>query len=302
MWGLGGFRGTGPPDADPDLLEAMRLEHAGGAAFPAPGGGGAMTTPVQEWDMVVAGRCDDTAGVGGGVEGPGGGGGGRRRIPDWRELLRAEELAAAVDVAEGEEKTEGQAAALTGAEIVAIVLYTGPMVRPRPRCAGVQWGCANGSRAVRGRVWRREVGCLMAGRRASRSIYPGRLGFSRSLGRPVVAQCVRRAPRRWPLGPSRLLEPFPHPLYFASLRLLLSPLGWGRRSTESMRSCSSWGSALRQAWLACRAGLSAGGWEGPACVDGASSLWRVLAGCWGACCHWHGVWWVGMTKETACAS
>jgi hypothetical protein len=145
-WGSVRVWAAGPPDSD--LLEAMRLEHVGGAAFSAPGGGGAMTTPAEEWDLVMAGRCDGTVAPGR----P------QRRIPDWRELLRAEEQAAVAAAAAGAaaEGAEERTAALTGAEIVAIVLYTGPMVRAccvdvdgrwvqdrqRERGGGGLWSCA----------------------------------------------------------------------------------------------------------------------------------------------------------------
>ena len=93
-------QGSGPaglPELDAPL-EAMAREHAGRARL-------AGVCPADEWRAVM----EPGDGGGGGADGRGG------RMPDWRALLREEAAASA-------ERR------LTAAEIVAIILYTGPMV------------------------------------------------------------------------------------------------------------------------------------------------------------------------------
>lgn len=98
---------------NPKFREAMSQEHRSTKKFTTTNYG-VTTSPAEEWEAVVRSdkrphqtREDD-----------------RRRIPNLQELLERE-------AAEDEPKEQGAATTrLTEDEIIAIVLYTGPMVRP----------------------------------------------------------------------------------------------------------------------------------------------------------------------------
>jgi hypothetical protein len=93
-------------------LDAMEREHSGRARL-------AGVSPSEEWRAVM-----EAGGVGGGPYGGPASSGGRCRMPDWRALLAEEESAA--------REGGGGAWRLTAEEIVATILYTGPMVRGAP--------------------------------------------------------------------------------------------------------------------------------------------------------------------------
>ena len=102
---LTNFLSAGFPNLQ--FMEAMEKEHRSKARFMTPNYG-ISTSAAEEWRIVT--ECDlsferDHNGQ-------------RRRIPNYSKLLKVDQ-----------NKAEGQRAGLTQEEIIAIILYTGPMVR-----------------------------------------------------------------------------------------------------------------------------------------------------------------------------
>jgi hypothetical protein len=92
-------------------MEAMEKEHRSKSKFLTPNYG-ISTSPADEWRIVT--ECD--------LSFEKEHNGQRRRIPSYAKLLKADQS-----------KAEGQRAGLTQEEIIAVILYTGPMVRQRER-------------------------------------------------------------------------------------------------------------------------------------------------------------------------
>jgi hypothetical protein len=88
-------------------MEAMEKEHRSKSRFTTPNYG-LTTCPAEEWRIVVKGDIKFEKEYNGQS----------RKIPNYSKLLKADQS-----------KPDGQRAGLTEEEIIAIILYTGPMVR-----------------------------------------------------------------------------------------------------------------------------------------------------------------------------
>ena len=101
----------------PKLLEGMRFEHRSNENFTSQNYQ-LTTNPAEEWRTVK--ECDQSkvsTGSGG------------RMIPSYKALFEKEKERQERDAESKEDGAEGRSsAALTEAEIIAIILYTGPMV------------------------------------------------------------------------------------------------------------------------------------------------------------------------------
>jgi hypothetical protein len=89
----------------------MELEHASKITFSTPNYG-IETSPAEEWRVVL--ECDTRAEKEYNRH--------MRRIPDWKQIMRKEQM----------QVRSGKEAPLTAVEVIAIILYTGPMVSHCP--------------------------------------------------------------------------------------------------------------------------------------------------------------------------
>jgi hypothetical protein len=99
------LRTAGHPNLN--FLKSMELEHASKITFSTPNYG-IETTPAEEWRVVL--ECDTRAEKEYNRH--------MRRIPDWKQIMRKEQM----------QVRPGKEAPLTDVEVIAIILYTGPMV------------------------------------------------------------------------------------------------------------------------------------------------------------------------------
>lgn len=99
-------RAAGNPNLN--FLKSMEVEHASKATF-STSNYGIETCPAEEWRVVF--ECDTRAEKEYNRH--------MRRIPDWRQIMRKEQM----------QRHSGKEAPLTDVEVIAIILYTGPMVR-----------------------------------------------------------------------------------------------------------------------------------------------------------------------------
>ena len=98
-------------------MDGMMFEHRSEENFTTPNYQ-ITTNPAEEWRTVI--ECDESKASGGG-----------RIIPSYKNLFKKEEERKQLPRTESaEDGVEGNStAALTEAEIISIILYTGPMVR-----------------------------------------------------------------------------------------------------------------------------------------------------------------------------